>query len=460
MVQSEPKTAYEIAADDLCAVMASNEDEYNRIRFEYGITPKMMPIGYHQEFCVAVYALRESNQPVHDSLIKERCKEASLSWILQVLTLHDETRLGHVAKENARIVKTEGLKLGTIRLLELARQQIESGKDRETVASRLSDLLASIGNEGVIQNVRASEHADKNRAEREKPRNNQAPPTGLAWWDESSIAYEKGQIWWIAGAYKSRKTSIAFNLALSACLRGVSVGFLSKEMGQDRVQSIMEAQLAVAWLHQHKLTGKHYEKDGQQIGFDWISGKSLRNIGIGYKYGHPMRVQALEAAFMAYRGLSLRVYDASPYHGALSDMASLERLISRDIQHDGGSLFFVDYFQLFTGSSYEEIANLAKQLQAFAQKKQITIVMLAQRNEDSIKGGESYSAGIKGGGDASATADYLFISRYKETDGLGDNVLDLQIKHAREDASGGAMRRKLAIHPQSGLLFDMDFAKG
>lgn len=458
-MEAKAPTAYEIASDDLLSVMALNEDEYTRIRFEYGLTEKMFPMGWHREMAAAVYALRESGQPVHDSLIKERCPNAPLNWILQVLTLYDETRTNGVAKENARLVKNEGLRLGTLRLLEIAKEQLESGKSRETVSDNLINLLSSIGSGGLVQNVRASEHAALNRKARELPRNNASPLTGLQWWDESQIRYEAGQIWWIAGAYKSRKTTLAFNLALAAALDGQSVGILSKEMGQDRVQSIIEAMLAVGHLGQNGLIGKTYQQNGHEIQFDWISGKWIRNIGLGYKHGHPMRVQALEWAFETYQNLPLRVYDASPERGGLSDMASIQRVISRDMQHDKGTIFFVDFFQLFADSSYEEIANLAKQLQAFASKKKITLVMLAQRNEDSIKGGESYSAGIKGGGDASATADYLFITRYKESeeDGLADNFLDLQIKHAREDAAGSKLRRKLKIHPQSGLIYDFNW---
>lgn len=458
-MESKKLTAYELAADDLCSVMAFHEDEYSRIRFEYGLTAKMFPIGWHREFVSAVYSLREANQPIHDSLIKERCENAPLSWILQVLTLYDETRIGRVCQENARLVKAEGLRLGRIKLLEIAKEQIENGKDSETVARQLTDLLGSMGNEGLSQNVRTTDHARLNRKAREMPQNTGSELTGLSWWDNEAIRYEKGQIWWIAGAYKSRKTSLALNLALSAALQGISVGILSKEMRQDRVQSITEAMLAVGHLAKHKLIGKTYEYNGHSIQFDWISGKWIRTSGKAYQHAHPARVSALEWAFQTYEALPMRVYDASPEHGGLSDFNSIQRIISRDIQHDKGALFFVDYFQLFAESSYEEIANLAKSLQAFAQKRGITLVMLAQRNEDAIKGGESYSAGIKGGGDASATADYLFITRYKEdsTDLNAENVLDLQIKHAREDASGGAMRRKLPIHPQSGLLFDMNW---
>lgn len=456
----EPRSAYEIAADDLCAVMAMNDTEYAAIRFEYGLTEKMFPMGWHREFVTAVYSLRENGQPVHDSLIKERCPNAPLSWILQVLTLYDDTRTGAVCRENARLVKHEGLLIGAIRLLDFAKAQMETTKDRETVTARLVDLLQSIGNGGEINGVRMLDHAEKNREKRERKQNN-APLTGMKWWDESDIRYEAGQIWWIAGAYKSRKTSLALNLFLAAALQGISCAMLSKEMAQDRVQSIIEAMLAVGYLKSQGLVGREYEQNGHYLQMDWISGKWLRNNGKGYKYGHPERVKAIEWAFNSYENLPARIYDATPEHGGLVDFNSIQRVINRDIQHYGGKIFFVDYFQLFApDSTYEEIAKLAKSLQTLAQKKGITLVMLAQRNEDSIKsGGNSYSVGIKGGGDASATADYLFVTRYKENseDENAENFLDLQIKHAREDAAGGANRRNMPIHPQSGLIFDFDW---
>lgn len=453
---AKPKSAYDIAADDLCAVMASSDEEYTRIRFEYGITPKMMPTRWHEEFSQAVYSLRESNTPVHDTTIKERCAEAPLSWILQVMTLADDTRVGKVARENARIVHKEGLQKGTLKLLQIAQEQIASGKPREQVTANLVNMLQTIGNGGGITDVRTLDHADKNRAQREKNQDEKGTPlTGLGFWDAQNIRYEPSQIWWIAGAYKSRKTTLAFNLALQAALNGMSVGMLSKEMSQDRVQSIFEAMLAIGYLLKNNLYSQVFTTpSGTTANLNWISGKFIRTVGANYKRLHPKQVEALDWAFAEYKKLNMRVYDAMPEHGGLSNFASIQRVIGRDMQHDKGKLFFVDYYQLFAESDkYEDVSNLAMQLQDLARSKGITLVILAQRNEESIKGGsKSYSAGVKGGGTASATADYLFITRYKEDETLGDNFLDLEIKHAREDASGSATRAKLPIHPQSGLL--------
>jgi replicative DNA helicase len=457
MINQKQPSAYDVAADDICAVLVGNELEYNRVRFEYGITPHMMPEGAHQKFVQAVYYLRENQQPVTDAAIMARCEGVSLAWILDRIVLYDESRIGQVTRHNSGIVREEGLKRGTQRLLAIAQNQINTGeKSRETIVNQLIDLLGSIGLSGAITDVRADQHGKKNREERLKKSLN-IQSTGLSWLDELGASWERKQIWWIAGAHKSRKTTLALNLAIGAALQGQRPAILSKEMPQERVQAMIEAMLATAYLYRKGYVGQCYEYNGKQIGFDWISGKWLIDVGGAYKNSHPMRREAIEFAYETYDKLPLRVYDTANEHGGLTDVGSIKRVISRDTTHEGGDLFMVDYFQLFgsgDGGYFDQMSSLARDLQDFTRTKNVTLITLAQKNESSISGVESYSPGIKGGGDAAQTADYLMTTTYKDGDeAQSDSQLVVQMKLSRYTAGGNGVKTALDIHAKSGLIY-------
>lgn len=465
MTNQQQPSAYDLAADDLLAVIVANEQEYNRVRFEYGVLPRMMPEGAYQKVMQAVYALRETKQPVTDTAIIARCDGLSLNWLLDRIALYDESRIGQVTRQNAAIVREEGLKRGTLRLLNTAMGQINSGdKPRETAVNQLIDLLSTIGLSGAMVDVRADQHGKKNREARLKTTLN-IKTTGLSWLDELGASWERKQIWWLAGAYKSRKTTLALNLAIGAAMQGQRPAILSKEMPQERVQAMIEAMLATAYLYRKGYVGQCYDHNGQKIGYDWISGKWLIDIGGAYKNVHPIRKEAIEFAFDTYDKLPLRVYDTANEHGALSDVNSIKRVVSRDTVHEGGDLFVIDYFQLFgtdSGNGYfDQMSSLARDLQDYARTQNVTLLTLAQKNEQAIGGGsEGYSPGIKGGGDAAQTADYLLTTTYKDGDDMqSDSQLVVQMKLSRYTAGGKGVKTTLDIHAKSGLIYDQKWVR-
>lgn len=488
MLAEKVRTSYEIAADDLIAVMLNDRAEYQRIRFEYGLLPAFMPEGYHRKLTEALYYLYENEKPIHDTIILERVPELSLNWLAQRWTLYDDTRTGAITRENAHIVKDEGILQGTRRLLQMADSQLaEKGAgSRLEVVRNLTSLLTTIGTDSQIKDVTASAHAKKNRlADRES---RDASPIGIPYLDTLTNGYEFGHIWWIGGAYKGRKTTLGLNLALSTALKrknGATVmnpAILSGEMEQGRVQRQLEAMLAIGYIKKRGFYGQVFRnQNGKQVGYDWIDASLIKNMN--KKYAHledkerfesycqalgTIRGQALFWAQATYEELPLRVYDSTPEHGNLTTFEALDMAINMDIANYGGNWFIGDYLQLFkiegrpNAEIFERISAMSMALQFKAKQKKILIMMLAQLNENAIKGGdESQSAGVKGGGDPAQTADYFLRTSYNDGKlSTNESELYMQMKLSRHGASGRDAARVLDIHAKSGLILESDWIEG
>lgn len=485
MVLDKVRTSYEIAADDLCAVMLMNRGEYERIRFEHGLRPNFMPQGFHRQLTEALFYLYENDKPIHDTLILERIPDMSLSWLAQRFTLYDETRLGQVTKENAAIVKDEGILLGTRKLLQVADTQLaeKGAKGRLETIRNLTSLLSTIGMDSQIRDVTAAKHGKKNRLLDMQKKD--GSPIGIPYLDTLSNGYEFGHIWWIGGAYKGRKTTLGLNLALAVALArrdkqtSMNPAILSGEMEQGRVQRQLEAMLAIAYIKRRGYYGKTFKNgNGLSIGYDWIDAALIKNMNMKYadlpderrfeaycRILGTIRGEALYWAQALYDELDLRVYDSTPEHGNLVTFEALDMAINMDITNYGGNWFIGDYLQLFkiegrpNAEIYERTSAMAMALQFKAKQKKILIMMLAQLNENAIKGGEeSQSSGIKGGGDPAQTADYFLRTMYNDGKfSANENELWMQMKLSRHGASGKDKYQVLPLHAKSGLILDCDW---
>ena len=133
-------------------------------------------------------------------------------------------------------------------------------------------------------------------------------------------------------------------------------------------------------------------------------------------------------------------------------------MVKRDKAMYGLDVLFVDYMQLCDApgkSEHEQTAYLAKSFQKLALREDITAVVLAQKNEDSIKNGvKSYSPGVKGGGDAAATADFMLVTSYKQDDAQNDKQLKVKMQLSRHGVGGNDTENIFDIHPASGLFLE------
>ena len=479
------RTSYEIAADDLVAVLYHDPVAYHDIRFRHNLLPKLMPEGNHQLFTDAVYWLYEHNKPIHDTTIIERAPALSPQWLAERVTLYDDTRVqSAVITENCAIVRDEGLHRGTRRLLQIADSQLSTkgAAHRAEIIGRLTNLLSTIGTDAKAESVMASEHGRINRLI--DANSVDGVKTGIPCIDDWTNGYERAHIWWIGGAYKGRKTTLLLNMFLAIAMYilkhsdeniDISPAFLSREMLQGRVQRQIESMLAIAYLYKKGYYDKTYRnQNGKECHYNWIDHSLIKRLNRAY--GHlegqaqlnayqnwigDTRGYAVYWAQRMYDMLTFRIYDSTPEHGNLSDYYSVDTAINMDIVNHGGNWFGVDYLQLIDAPGdnlFSKVNFMAQQFQQKAQRKNITMIVLAQLNEDTIKNGESYSPGVKGGGDPAQTADYFLRTRYNDDAATSDETqLSVQMKLSRHGAGGNGIREVVDIHPASGLILNQDW---
>lgn len=450
---TDAPTAYELAADDILSVLLNEPEAWLKCE-EAGLKPAHMPTLNHRLAMQAVLDLRRQGCPVSDTTVMERAGGLDLLWITRLFALYDLTRNGPVYCENIRIAMKFGVNAGIQRLLNISLQQLQEGKkDTQVVVSQLIDLLSTMHTGGATLQETAKTIGDDFSAYM----NSEPPPmvsTGLQWLDEITGGFERKMIWWVAAAYKQRKSTLMFMLALSALLQDKNAVILSREMPRRRVAASMISMLATAYLLRKQWYSLNTDNG---IPLNAISAGALLRARASYKKWDKRKVEAVDFGIAQWKTFEsrLRVYDTDDKGGALRDWYSVENIVKRDLsKYDGIDVLFADYLQLFDAPQntvYEKTAYLATNFQRLAQRENLTAIVLAQKNEDSIKNGaDSYSPGIKGGGDPAQTADYLIVTSYKQKDD-DDTKLKIQMKLSRHGVGGGGVDEEYTIHPGSGL---------
>jgi hypothetical protein len=463
---------HENAADDLLAVMLMSEAGRNRVLYELNVSPVHMPTLKHRRLFEAIRDCVKAGEPIHDTTVREKCGSiVTVDWYAQIADLYDSTRGAAVLTANAAIVRRHGLNAIARNELREAESVIAKGQTYSDVLPGLMTKLASIETNSSIEGETADLMADSFADFMDSP-----PPalmlTGIPWLDQLSGGFDRGHIWWIAAPYKSRKSTVMLNIALGMLMtwytRGCageppSIGIASGEMPQKRVIAQIVAMLGVANIRRRNLWRETFTAGTTAYPLHMISARALMNARAAYRQWDPRRVEAIDYGIRQYAnfGRALRVYDRSKEGGGLSDLNSLFTIMRRDMHLYRTNVFFIDYLQLFQPAEaklFEYMSWAARELQKFAAHEGVTLVALAQQNEDTIKTGTTYSAGIKGGGDAASTADYLLTSLYKAGDFADDATkLQLTMKLSRHGDGGGDTKRVHDIHPHSGLLMEADW---
>lgn len=461
-MQSEhTPTPYELAADDVIAVLLNEEAAFDTASFELGLLPAHMPTPQHRAAFEVITELRTNKLPVHDTVVMDKAGGAiKLDWISQLFALYDATRTGMVFRENIKLVKEHGIRNGVQRVLNTAAAQLADGKKTAaTIINQLMDILPSV----QIDTATRGETATEIGKELLELFNSEPAPllsTGLPWLDDISGGFDRKHLWWIAGAYKQRKSTLMLALALNVIMQGANAAILSREMPRRRVAAQVIAMLAVAYI----VREGHYDGvDRNLIPMGNISAPMLMKAGKNFRKWHPTKVKAVQYGIDQWMTFEkrLRIYDSSEIGGALSDWSSIQRTIKRDKALYGLDVVFIDYMQLFSAqgnSTYEQTAFISKAIQKLTIREDITTVILAQKNEDDIKNGKkSYSPGIKGGGDAAASADFLLVTNYKQDENADDEKLKVKMQLSRHGVGGADVDHVFDINPSSGLFLASDW---
>lgn len=451
-------TPYELAADDVIAVLLNEETALDKSVYEMGLLPAHMPTPQHKIAMEVITKLRQEKKVVHDTVVMDMAAGAvGLEWISQRWALYDATRSGSVFEANVRLVREHGIRHGIQRVLNTGITQLaDTKKPTALLISQLMDILSTVHMDTSIKGETAAEIA-KEFIHMMNTEPVAQLSTGFQWLDTIAGGFDRKHLWWIAGAYKGRKSTMMLNLMLSALMQGAQVGTLSREMPRIRVAGQMVAMLAVAWLLRE---GLYNQTDANGIPLNSISANSLARAKVGYRKWDKRKVAAVDYGIAEWTKFDkrLRIYDSMDGAGSLSDWASVQRVVKRDKAMYGLDLLFVDYMQLFDApgkSEHEMTAYLSKNFQKLTMKEDITTIVVAQKNEDSIKNGQkSYSPGIKGGGDAAATADFMLVTSYKQGDQSDETQLNVRMQLSRHGTGGADVENTFDIHPASGLFLE------
>jgi len=222
------------------------------------------------------------------------------------------------------------------------------------------------------------------------------------------------------------------NLVMHACRAGASVSVFALEGTEAGTYAGLTALLATERL----LAKGHTEQ------------AHLSETFILRGQRDSLQQQAIAEARAELDKWSLRIYDARK---GITNPDKLIHFIKRDRFMFDLQVYAVDYLQLLgEGKLFDRIESATHRLQQITVEERLTALILAQLNEATIReNAETYSPGIKGGGDPAAASDFLIRTKY---DGASTpNVLTVQLKLARHARPG---TQRYRINAPSGLILE------
>lgn len=458
--------AFENAARSVLCVMLLEHAQIGNAQFKYNLEqghfpkePKELPMLY-----MVLCDLFKRGEPIQFNTVLSRGGAVITSeWLSLLYSEYSEAISANFASD-CELVAAHGLRYGMIRIYENVVKQLLDfeGKPTTDIMNQAVSITTTVHTHNGVDTFTAGDLAREFRVmmtlEQEPTQS-----TGLAFLDGLSGGFAAGDIWWVVGAYKMRKTTLMLNMLLHATMEGHSVTFLSREMRQQQVSAQLIAMLANGYLLE---MGQFESRTNAGNPLNWISGRSIISARRGINSWDVRKTNAVNHAIDTYEKLSdkLRIYDQTKDGGRLSDVASAQMLIKRDKSLFGCEMVFIDYLQLFSmdgASAYEQASYASKAFQEAGKVDDVTMVIAAQQNESAVGSQlDSYSPGVKGGGDAAATADFLIRTRYKSGADLADETkLEVFLMLSRHSSGGLDSKQVVNIHPSSGLILDSEYAQ-
>lgn len=384
-----------------------------------------------------------------------QCVDSNTPPTVEAVTVRCQSGNGYVQSianqwnddDNRKVVyhAEELRRLGTLAELRRIGRELQAVTDPQDVTAqieytgnRLGGLLLVTGNRrGDAKSVSASAWDAVEMFQ------GRAIPTGLAWLDEITGGFWPGMNVWVAGAYKMGKSTLLRNCLLYALEQGkpadVHCAEGSRELFALDCQAMIATRLICEWgerdLDKLRLSGL----------FILRSWKSRDAVYTADEYN------ALNQAREIWESYPVRVWDTQD---GIRNLATLRHRVQKSALEHGSLVHWGDYSQLFGKGKtiYERQSATALAVQEIAQEHGVVMCMLAQKNEESIKhGSNSYSAGVKGGGEAHAAADLLLIPKIEQDMKARFGV---KIKYSRHTGLGNGTH---VINRTSGLILDRWF---
>lgn len=380
--------------------------------------------------------LTENTIPTVEAVITRTNGNTPASHVKAIAGLFNEEDNRHL------IYNTEQLKkLGVLAEIrgfgrELARiEQIDDiGKTADNVSTKLGGILS-----GASTRDSAAQAISNEAWQMVEKAQEPGIPTGLKWFDDLAGGLWLGMNYWIVAAYKEGKTTVMRNCVLQAASYGWPVGIFCAEGSREMFTLDCQAMLATQILMDGGLRGKDLRLSGLFLRrYYWADGVMTRK-----------ELDAIKEAKEIWNGLPIHIWDTKD---GIRNLATLRYLVKRGRVHHGIKSFWADYSQLFgqgQGNIFERQSSVALTVQDIAQSENVAFAMLAQKNEEGVKGGNaSHSPNVKGGGDAPAAADFLLVPK-RNTDTEGLMELNLKLSRFAKPSTGQHW-----IEPESGLIID------
>jgi replicative DNA helicase len=447
-------------AEHVLAVLLAEEGvhqssgRYESAVYDVGLKARSFPAGHWRAAFQAIDTLRGEGAPVHRTTVLTQLNgTVDEAWIAQRIALYSPMIDGDVFDRNVRDLIKIGEVANVRQQLRDADMALSNGEDLNTSVVKLMTELVSSGEDSIKNETAIALGDDLVTHMASEP--DRLLATGIECLDAWMGGIGVDDVIGLTAPYKMRKSTLARNIALNMAREGASVAILMYESNRRMVAAQFVSMLAIEYLVKNDL---YYGKRNNHE-FRWISAKDLVVQRKGYKKWYPEKVAAVDYGIAEWRKLenNIRIYDKSKQGGKLVDLASAHRVLLRDKRLYGTDIAIIDHATqiMEPGSVYDRMQKIAPFLETLARQEQFAMCILAQMNEESVKGSrDSHSPGVKGGGDLPAACDYLFTLSYREADADGmrdDSTMTITMHLSRYGTGGSDVKQPIPIDPASGL---------
>lgn len=454
---------WERAANNVLAVLLAepsvhnSRERWDKARYENMLEAYHFPPGQWRMVFEAMEQLRATSDTLHHTLVIGLDARISQDWLNARIALYSELLDGDVFYKHLLSMIDYGETNHVKGIITTAANELGATSKRDEVVSSLMTRLASSGVETISNDTALAAGAELEQYLSKPP--SKALTTGIRCIDSWTGGMLEDDVWAIGGAYKMRKSTLARNIALNLARQGASVAILMFESNRRMVVAQFVTMFACEWMRANGF----YNAEVGNAKLRWrLSPRDLVRAGALYRNWDKRLVAAINHGILEYKrlGVNLRVYDKSSAGGALSDLASTHRVLLRDKRMYGVDFAVIDHITQINeaGSIYEKMQKASPFLETFSRRHKIALCILAQLNEETVRGSQdNHSPGIKGGGDLPAAVDYLFKTMYREKDEAGarkpHDTMRVVMHLSRYGPGDADEKQELTIDPVTGLIF-------
>jgi len=450
---------WQISADFVLAVLAGEQqrklDTHYIRALEAGFDPRHLPDGPARKLWRVMERLRRENTPLEPGSVAAY-DPSLMSYAANLLITYGDTGkcslVGGVFDVNLKACKEHAARALTLQALREATAQLEHNGALDPALAYLDERLKATrqGDEAM----KGETAAELGRAFRE--RMTTPPPAlhkfGLSTIDEwtiGGIPANMDYVMSIAAPAKSRKTSLALNMALNFLRQGLSCTICMLEDNRDRITAALVCMIAIDWMIQRGIADQP-TREGSPLRNSNISPDLLIKHGNKIFTWQDNRVKALQAAIDEYESFAgrLRIYDQTRAGGGVASIADLKRVLERDLLLRGKpDMVVLDHAQRVAdgATDYEKLQLVGHFVEGFARRERLALILLAQTKTGTD--GSMQDAGTRGGSKLDEMSDALLGVRYDE---LTPNQMQVKMFKQRRGPSG--MRANLLINPDTGRI--------